>query len=128
MRRLAPLLLAFLLSACHLPAVQDSVQSAINAIGRSDDGGLLLVTQDSVAFDPGLSVAPAESVTLFIGGEGLQVDDPRCEPIVDGYGCKLGTVRELVEIPVTGSRLSANVNYIRGSQFVFFYAREVNPD
>lgn len=69
--------------------------------------------------------AAAEEVALFVGGDGLSVQDARCRPQGRGQGCELDTVAadSSYTLQVRGSRLSANVTFYRpGSSVPKFIA------
>lgn len=57
----------------------------------------------------------ALDVALYIGGNNLSVNDNKCTPEGNGFGCILGTVAAggSYEVTVQGSQLSANVTYLR---------------
>ena len=118
--RLTQFLLLFtLLTACDFPA--NVAADAINRVAHGDDSATLTLERVPagfvlLTFDPGLE--DAESVTVYIGGEGLAVDERSadvCGVVRSGIGCALGDVAEdtMYAIYISGRDVTGNVRYYR---------------
>jgi hypothetical protein len=97
--------------------------------GDANEGSLALAIGGSstkITFAAGSQ--DARDVALYIGGENLHVNDAKCKKEGNGIGCILGTVAAgtSYEVTVEGSKLSANVTYLRlGSQETLLLLAEV---
>jgi hypothetical protein len=102
----------------------------INLLSRDPDNGALHLTTNSSGATLSFAAGEknAEEVALYIGGNGLSVDDDKCEPVENGIGCTLGTLAAgaSYEVTVKGSKLSTSVTYYRpGSARPFLLLAEV---
>jgi hypothetical protein len=95
----APVIAAFNIFA------SDSSKAGLRLRGNGDGA--------VVTFEAGEQAA--EAVALYVGGQGLKVEDPKCRPVNQGIGCELGNVEanKSYAVMVTGSKLSANVTFYR---------------
>ena len=118
--RLTQFLLLFTLLTACAPVANFSAD-VINRVAHGDDSATLTlerVPQGYVllTFDPGAE--DAESVTVFIGGDGLAVDERSadvCGVVRSGIGCALGDVAEdtMYAIYMSGRDVTGNVRYYR---------------
>ena len=111
----------FLLMLTACAPVANFSADAINRAAHGDDSASLTLERVPegyvlLTFDPGIE--DAESVTVYIGGDELAVDEGNaegCRVVRSGIGCALGDVDRdaAYEIYISGRDVTGNVRYYR---------------
>lgn len=113
MKRLLPLLLALLVSACA--PTQRFLADALNEVGQSH--GVLVALDDAIVVVPGET--SIHDARLEIRGNELTATNAACLAAVELVVCRWETLSEPEVINLDGKDVSATITYKRPGDHVF---------
>jgi len=113
MKRLLPLLLALLVSACA--PTQQFLTDALNEVGQSH--GVLVALDDAIVVVPGET--SIHDARLEIRGNELVVPNAACLAAVELVVCRWETLSEPEIVSLAGESVSATITYKRPGDAIY---------